>query len=314
MPHPSGPTDASLFRWRFGAVEFDESRHELRIAGLPVDMEHKPLQVLAVLLRHVGEVVTKEELFDAVWAGRVTVDHVLATAVGKLRKALDAAGENRIATVPRVGYRLDGPVERVAQGQRLDRAMAFAAGQPGPGRDHFLLERPLGRTLGSEVWLARQPRSRDARVFKFSLGGERLSAIKREATLMRVLRDTLGEREDFVRVLDWNFETEPYFLECEYGGESLPDWVANHDVLAGWDTAQRLGFFLQVATAVDAARACAPCDAGVRVPPRTGRAPGSERMSARTAKKRSEGVSLDNAPLGSVDRAGGELVYCATWR
>ncbi|WP_176693234.1 protein kinase domain-containing protein [Arenimonas terrae] len=253
MANPSGPTDASLFRWRFGAVEFDESRHELRIAGLPVDMEHKPLQVLAVLLRHVGEVVTKEELFEAVWAGRVTVDHVLATAVGKLRKALDAAGENRIATVPRVGYRLDGPVERVAQGQRLDRAMSFEAGQPVPGRDHFLLERPLGRTLGSEVWLARQPRSRDARVFKFSLGGERLSAIKREATLMRVLRDTLGERDDFVRVLDWNFETEPYFLECEFGGVSLPDWVANHDVLAGWDTAQRLGFFLQVATAVDAA-------------------------------------------------------------
>src|SRR5690606_20132028 len=86
LPHH----DDRVYRWRFGAVEFDEARHELRVSGLPVEVEHKPLQVLTLLLRHVGEVVTKEELFDTVWAGRVTVDHVLATAVGKLRKALDA--------------------------------------------------------------------------------------------------------------------------------------------------------------------------------------------------------------------------------
>ncbi|WP_334178543.1 winged helix-turn-helix domain-containing protein [Pseudoxanthomonas sp.] len=252
MPPPS-PSDARLYRWRFGAVEFDEARHELRVAGLAVDIEHKPLQVLSVLLRHVGEVVTKEELFDQVWTGRITVDHVLATAIGKLRKALDAAGEDRIVTVPRVGYRLDGPIERVAQGQRLEATLSFAAGQPVPGREHFFLERPLGRTLGSEVWLARQPRTRDARVFKFSLGGERLAAIKREATLMRVLRDTLGERDDFVRVLDWNFENEPFFLECEYGGQALPDWADEHEALVGWDRARKLAFFLRIAAAVDAA-------------------------------------------------------------
>lgn len=253
MP-PSVPSrDGRLFRWRFGPVEYDEARHELHVAGLAVEIEHKPLQVLSILLRHVGEVVTKEELFEQAWAGRVTVDHVLATAVGKLRKALDAAGENRIVTVPRIGYRLDGQVERVALGQRLASELKFEPGQPVPGREHFLLERSLGQTLGSEVWLARQPRSREARVFKFSLGGERLSAIKREATLMRVLRDTLGERDDFVRVLDWNFESEPFFLECEYGGQSLPEWLHAHDALAGWDTQQRLSFFVQIATAVDAA-------------------------------------------------------------
>src|SRR5690606_20514156 len=152
--------------------------------------------------------------------------------------------EGRIATVPRIGYRFDGPVERIAVGQRAASELELRAGQPVPGREHFLLERPLGRTLGSEVWLARQPRSREPRVFKFSLGGERLTAIKREATLMRVLRDTLGEREDFVRVLDWNFETEPCFLECEYGGESLPEWASGDDGPGDWGQAQRLDLFL----------------------------------------------------------------------
>ncbi|MHC9084969.1 protein kinase domain-containing protein [Luteimonas sp. RIT-PG2_3] len=252
----SPPTDSHAYRWRFGHAEFDESRHELRVAGLAVDVEHKPLQVLATLLRHVGEVVTKEELFETVWAGRVTVDHVLATAVGKLRKALGEAEARRIVTVPRIGYRFAGEVERTAAGRRVGSPLQLEAGQPVPGREHFLLERPLGQTFGSEVWLARQPRSRDERVFKFALNGEQLSAIKREATLMRVLRDTLGERDDFVHALDWNFASPPYFLECNYGGQSLPEWAGNQGAdgpLAQWDQAQRLALFLQVAHAVAAA-------------------------------------------------------------
>ena len=243
----------SLYRWRFGQVEYDEAQHELRIGGLPVEMENRPLEVLALLLRHVGEVVTKQELFDQVWAGRPTVDHVLSTAVGKLRKVLEAAGEPRIVTVPRIGYRFDGPVERVTVGQQTSSGLELTAGQPVPERPHFLLERLLGRTLGCEVWLARQPRSRDGRVFKFALDGERLSAIKREATLARVLRDSLGERDDLARVLDWNFEQPPFFLECEYGGQSLPEWAEQDGRLAALPREQRLHLFLQIADTVAAA-------------------------------------------------------------
>src|SRR3546814_16708692 len=70
---------------------------------------------------------------------------------------------------------------------------------------------------------------------------------------MRVLRDTLGERDDIARVIDWNFESEPFFLECEYGGQSMPEWAEEHDVLAGWARDARLAFFLQIAAAVDPA-------------------------------------------------------------
>jgi len=243
----------TLYRWRFGPVEYDEAQRELRIAGLAVEMENRPLEVLSLLLRHVGEVVTKQELFDQVWVGRPTVDHVLSTAVGKLRKALEAAGEARIVTVPRIGYRFDGPMERVTVGQRTASGLELVAGQAVPERPHFLLERLLGRTLGSEVWLARHPRSRDGRVFKFALDGERLSSIKREATLARVLRDSLGERDDLARVLDWNFESPPFFLECEYGGQSLPEWAEQDGRLAALPRQQRLHLFLQIADTVAAA-------------------------------------------------------------
>jgi non-specific serine/threonine protein kinase len=76
---PSGR--AVLYRYRFGSVQFDESRFELEVAGTVVDLELKPLQVLGQLLAHAGEVVSREELLEEIWAGRVTVEHVLTNAV-----------------------------------------------------------------------------------------------------------------------------------------------------------------------------------------------------------------------------------------
>jgi len=242
-----------LYRWRFGDMQFDEARLELRVSGLPVDVEQKPLQVLTRLLRHAGEVVTKEELFETVWQGRLTVDHVLATAVGKLRKAFGDDGTNIIVTVPRVGYRLAIPVERVAVGRRHTSQMDLTPGARVPGRDHFQLERQLSPSGNSEVWLARHSKTGEQRVYKFSPDGSRLSSLKREATLFRVLRESLGERDDFVRIIDWNFETAPFFLECEYGGQNLSDWAQTGDALGKMSLEERLAFFIRICEAVAAA-------------------------------------------------------------
>lgn len=241
-----------LYRWRFGPAEFDEARHELRLGGLPVELESKPLEVLAVLLHHAGEVVTKRELLDAVWRNRVTVEHVLATAVGKLRQALGPEGAALILTVPRIGYRLAAEVSRTAVGQAHFSELALERSQPVPGRENFLLEEPLGHSHASEVWLARHPRSGALRVFKFATSPERLDLLKREATVARVLAARLGERPDLARVLDWNFESAPFFLEAEYGGRSLASWAADGG-LEVLDRDSRLALFLRVARAVDAA-------------------------------------------------------------
>jgi DNA-binding winged helix-turn-helix (wHTH) protein/TolB-like protein len=96
--------------WRFGGCEFDELRLELRIQGVLVELERKPLEVLIYLLQHADRVVTREELFSAVWPGVEVVDGSLATAVSKLRKALGDTESSIVLTVPRVGYRLVTPV------------------------------------------------------------------------------------------------------------------------------------------------------------------------------------------------------------
>jgi non-specific serine/threonine protein kinase len=242
----------ALYLYRFGAAEFDESRFELRVGGLPVELERRPLEVLGILLRHAGEVVTKEELLDTVWEGRITVENVLANAVTKLRKALGETNAGLIVTKARVGYRIDGKVERMATGRRLVSRFDLETDQPVPGRPNFRLAHQLSDN-GSEVWLARHDKTGEHRVYKFSPDGERLAALKREATLSRVMRETLGERADIARVIDWNFETEPFFLECEYGGLSLPAWTGDDGRLAELPAAERLGLALQAIEAVAAA-------------------------------------------------------------
>lgn len=257
MDAREAPRDTPLYRYRFGTAEFDEAGFELRVGGLAVDLERKPLEILQQLLRHVGEVVTREELFESVWAGRITVDNVLANAMTKLRKGLGEANAESILTQPRVGYRFAGKLERVIVGRKPVSSLALVPGMAVPRREHFILQDQLGTSRSSEVWLARHAKTGERRVYKFSPDGERLSSLKREATLSRVLRDSLGERDDLARVIDWNFEAAPFFLECEYGGQNLLEWAESgpesDKALALLDGDARVALFLRIAGAVAAA-------------------------------------------------------------
>lgn len=240
------------FSYRFGTAEFDEARFELRVAGLPVDVERRALDVLAYLLRHAGEVVTKDELLREVWAGRVTVDKVLPNAINKIRRALGEANASHIVTQARVGYRLAGVVTRTAVGRPSASLLELGAGQPVPDRPHFVLQRQLGMG-GNEVWLAEHQKTGEQRVFKFANDADRLRSLKREVTLLRVLQEGLEDPCHVVEVLDWNFERAPFFLECRYAGPTLAEWAVRH--LAALDVPARLSLFLQIADAVAAAHA-----------------------------------------------------------
>ena len=96
--------------WKFAGAEFDEASWTLRVDGHAVTLEGKPLEVLHELLLRAGEVVTKDEIFDAVWPGVTVVEGSLTTAISKLRKALGETHEQIVETVPRVGYKLAATV------------------------------------------------------------------------------------------------------------------------------------------------------------------------------------------------------------
>lgn len=237
--------------WRFADCEFDEMRRELRVRGVVVDIEGKPLDVLRELLRHAGEVVTKEELLEAAWPGVMVVDGSLATAVSKLRKALGS--DDVIVTLPRVGYRLAAPVSRQGVDALALPDLRLAEGAPVPGRDQWRLVRRLDLTPSSEVWLAEHPKTRQTRVFKFAPGADQLPALKREVTVSRLLRESFGDRPDFVRVLEWNFERPPYFVESEHAGLNLAEWAATQGGLAAVPLDVRVRLLADAARAVAAA-------------------------------------------------------------
>jgi len=236
----------TLFVWRFGNAEFDQAALRLKIGGKPRKLERKPAQVLELLLQHAGEVVTRDELMQTVWDGRATVEHVLSTAVGKLRNELAAIEAIRIETVPRVGYRLVGSIERNVARQHVESELDFEIGARVPQRPDFRLVERLGQADGGEVWLARDADG-TRRVFKFAADGRRLAALKREATLNRLLVKMLLDCDGLVRIVDWNFAESPFFLESEYGGLSLERWAGEPGKLERLELKDRVDLFMRIA-------------------------------------------------------------------
>src|SRR3546814_14646297 len=102
------------------------------------------------LLLRAGEVVTKDEILDAVWPGLTVVEGSLATAISKLRKALGGDADAIIATVPRVGYRLVAPVAVNSIDTPLAPRFAFAPGDRVPGRTLWQIGRASCRARGCE--------------------------------------------------------------------------------------------------------------------------------------------------------------------
>jgi TolB-like protein/Tfp pilus assembly protein PilF len=94
---------------RFGVFEVDLAGRELRKRGVRVKLQDQPFQVLQILLRHPGDVVTREELREKIWPADTFVDfdQGLNNAIKRLRDALGDSAETPrfIETIPKHGYR-----------------------------------------------------------------------------------------------------------------------------------------------------------------------------------------------------------------
>jgi DNA-binding winged helix-turn-helix (wHTH) protein/tetratricopeptide (TPR) repeat protein len=89
-----------------GTARVDPQAHEITIGRLPERIQPQTLKVLVALHDKSGQVVTRDELVDRCWDGRIVGDDVINRCILLLRKFAGESGGFRIDTVPRAGYRL----------------------------------------------------------------------------------------------------------------------------------------------------------------------------------------------------------------
>lgn len=98
----------------FGVFEFDSDSGELRKTGRAVALEPQPAKALALLLARAGDVVSREQLREAVWGSdtHVDFDRGIAYGLSQIRTALGDSGENPrfVQTIPKRGFKFIAPV------------------------------------------------------------------------------------------------------------------------------------------------------------------------------------------------------------
>jgi len=114
----------------FGRFRLDPVRRSLTRDGVPVALSSRVFDALRYLAENPGRVVEKDEMINAVWAGRYVEEANLSQTIFVLRKALKDAGEedSLIATISGHGYRFTAPVRPDMQGPPATAGLTPLAG------------------------------------------------------------------------------------------------------------------------------------------------------------------------------------------
>lgn len=115
---PASETDSV---WSFGSREFNGLSLELRVGGLAVEIEQKPLEVLVQLGQNLFEALTDEEPLESVWPGLIAVDAALATAP---RASASGCGAIRQASVADARFRAERGGTLLTRATYLSEALA----------------------------------------------------------------------------------------------------------------------------------------------------------------------------------------------
>ncbi len=246
-----GVTTQPPGQWRFGHVLLDEALASLSVNGVPVELDRSGYDVMLALLRHAGEVVTKDELLDAGWPGRVVSENSLAKAVSRLRRILGDDAE-AIRAVHGYGYRLAatvhwqpaGPVVAPTPPEHL------REGDPVPHRPGWTLQQRLGSGGAGTTFLARNGVG-DTGVVKVATSEAGLRGLKREIALSRYIQAVRPDLPGVAPVLGWNLAQPPFFLELPYFVHGdLGEWALAPDGLAVLGSEARIALCAQLCDAV----------------------------------------------------------------
>lgn len=139
-------------RVRFDRYQFDTATARLWADDAEVHLTPKAASVLAVLIAHAGEPVSKDDLFRLVWPDTVVTDDSLITCIAELRRAFDddARQPRFIETRHRRGYRFAASVVPAEDSQPVEQGTTIAVlpfADMSPARDHEYLCEGLAEEL-----------------------------------------------------------------------------------------------------------------------------------------------------------------------
>jgi TolB-like protein len=115
----------------FGDHALDTDRRELRSGAEQISIGPQVFDLLVYLLKNRERVVSKDELFEAIWNGRIVSESTLTTHINAVRKAIGDTGEAQslVRTVPRKGFRFVGEVREQQPPKAQGAAIPAAIGQ-----------------------------------------------------------------------------------------------------------------------------------------------------------------------------------------
>src|SRR3982750_1176900 len=103
-------------RFHFSDYVLDTGRRELRCGDQTIEVEQQVLDLLIYLIRNSDRVITKDDLIDSVWGGRIVSDTTLTSRIYAARRAIGDNGRDQklIRTIARKGLRFIGDVRTQA--------------------------------------------------------------------------------------------------------------------------------------------------------------------------------------------------------
>ncbi len=107
---PMGADGDRIFR--FERFEVDLTRNELRRDGTPISVEPQVFDVLSVFVRNNGQILTRDDLIEEVWGGRIVSDSAISTRIKDARAVLgdDGTTQRFIRTLPKRGFIFEAEV------------------------------------------------------------------------------------------------------------------------------------------------------------------------------------------------------------
>ena len=160
--------DPRLPRYRFAEVELDPANYALHVDGEPRQCSRKAFELLLLLVRNAGRVLSREEVMGALWpGGQIVSDEALAQLVFRTRAVLGAHG-SVLKTLRGIGLRLDARVTLVEP--------ETAQSQVAEPREHSLVVGPASDAVAAA-------HVSDGAVGADSCGGDMLPANAPDAQL-----------------------------------------------------------------------------------------------------------------------------------